>query len=215
MPTIYLIRHAESTANTGGISLPNAEIPLSPTGKQQAQQLANSLTLCPSQIMTSAYLRTQETAQPWLDKLGMQAQSNPLLNEFTMIGYNIVKGLNGAQRLPYALNYRKRADLELRMGEDGETFREFYQRVDTFLQQLPNLQDQTVCFTHGFFIRLIIWRLLGMSIETQAQLREFFNFHGIAIANTAVFQLHWQSSYLDAGIKLLPEQSPVTQTQHK
>ena len=39
MKTLYLIRHAQSTANAGGISLPEREIPLSELGEQQATQL--------------------------------------------------------------------------------------------------------------------------------------------------------------------------------
>lgn len=203
MPSIYLIRHAESTANAGGISLPNADIPLSDKDREQAEMLAQRLSIIPSAVFTSAFLRTQETAAPYLAKLGISASADALLNEFTMLGYSLVKGLNGAQRKPYANKYRRRADLDLRMGDDGETFREFYQRVDNFLQRLTTYPDQAMLFTHGIFIRLVIWRLLGMQVSNQTQLRDFFQFHGFAIPNTAVFQLHWHNNYQDAGIKRL------------
>lgn len=36
MKTLYLIRHAQSVANAGGISLPEREIPLSALGREQA-----------------------------------------------------------------------------------------------------------------------------------------------------------------------------------
>ncbi|MCG7656426.1 histidine phosphatase family protein [Wielerella bovis] len=39
MKTIYFIRHAQSLANAGGISLPERDIPLSDLGKQQAAEL--------------------------------------------------------------------------------------------------------------------------------------------------------------------------------
>lgn len=209
MPAIYLIRHAESTSNAGGIALPNADIPLSGTGHIQARQLAERLSIRPAAVFTSTFIRTRQTAQPWLDKLGIEAQALELIREFDMLGYNVVKGLNAAQRAPYAANYRKRADLDLRIG-DGETFREFSARIEAFLHGLNSYPDQSVFFTHGMFIRLIVWRLLGMRVNSQNQLREFFQFHGFAIPNTAVFRLHWQQDYRDAGIKLMPEESPVT-----
>ena len=39
MKMLYLIRHAQSVANAGGISLPEREIPLSALGREQAAQL--------------------------------------------------------------------------------------------------------------------------------------------------------------------------------
>ncbi|WP_314308814.1 phosphoglycerate mutase family protein [Kingella denitrificans] len=39
MKTLYLIRHAQSAANAGGISLPDQEIPLSTEGARQAAEL--------------------------------------------------------------------------------------------------------------------------------------------------------------------------------
>lgn len=65
MKTIYIIRHAESLANSGGRSLPDREIPLSETGQKQAENLIARLPAIPC-IFTSEFLRTQQTATPYL-----------------------------------------------------------------------------------------------------------------------------------------------------
>lgn len=202
MPHLYLIRHAESTANAGGISQPNADIPLSAKGRGQARQLAGRLTVTPGKIITSAFLRTRQTAQPWLDKLDMHAESEALLNEFTMLGYSLVKGLDGEGRKARAIDYRRRATPDLRMGADGETFREFLGRVEYFLDTLPARQHDSVLFTHGIFIRLTVWRLLGMPADTPEAIRAFHHF-AYPVPNCAVFRLHWQQNRDDAGIRFL------------
>ena len=43
MKTLYLIRHAQSEANAGGISKPERDIALSPLGREQAQALVARL----------------------------------------------------------------------------------------------------------------------------------------------------------------------------
>ncbi len=203
MPNLYLIRHAESTANIGGISRPDADIELSENGQLQAQALAEQLIIQPTKVITSGVLRTRQTAQPWLDKLGMDAQRENLLNEFSMFDYNLVKGLNGQQRLPYTLRYRRKADPDLRMGEGAETFREFAGRVERFLNSLVGRDDGSVIFTHGMFMRLVAWRLLGKLVDNTEQLQQFNQFLHFSVPNCAVWRLHWQYGREDAGIRVI------------
>ena len=58
------IRHGQSTANTGAPSDDIALIALTETGHGQARQLADRWTETPDLIVTSPFLRTQQTAQP-------------------------------------------------------------------------------------------------------------------------------------------------------
>ena len=64
MKTLYLIRHAQSAANAGGISLPERKISLSELGKQQAAQLVFRL---PENrpVFASEMRRTRDTAAPY------------------------------------------------------------------------------------------------------------------------------------------------------
>lgn len=62
MKKIWLIRHGESIANAGQPTQDHSMIPLSPLGIKQAQDLALTITEKPDLIVTSPYLRAQQTA---------------------------------------------------------------------------------------------------------------------------------------------------------
>jgi len=51
MKTITFIRHGESIANAGGVTMAHDAIPLSELGKVQAQALAVALDLQPGRIV--------------------------------------------------------------------------------------------------------------------------------------------------------------------
>ncbi|UJF23705.1 histidine phosphatase family protein [Suttonella sp. R2A3] len=209
MPAIYIIRHAESTTNIGELSRPNPVVPLTTKGREQARKLAERLTIEPSEVIVSEFIRTRQTAQPWLDKLGLDAREDGLINEFNMLGYSMVEGMTGEQRRPIASRYWRKADLNARCGEDGETFNEFTTRVNKFLNTLAERRDNSVLFSHGMFIRLLMWRLLGYPMHTAHHLKLFQNFHqGSQVHNTAVFRLHWQTGREDAAIRILPQFTP-------
>ena len=61
MKTLYLIRHAQSAANAGGIGLPDSEIPLSAEGARQAAELACRLP-ANRRVFVSDMRRTPDTA---------------------------------------------------------------------------------------------------------------------------------------------------------
>jgi len=61
---VWLIRHGQSESNAG---LPSADwqgIPLTELGHQQAARIAGVFTDPPKLIVSSPYLRAQQTAQP-------------------------------------------------------------------------------------------------------------------------------------------------------
>ena len=209
MPTIYLIRHAESTANAGEISQPNHEVDLTAKGRAQARQLAERLTLKPSKVVISEFIRTRQTAQPWLDKLGIEPEVDGLINEFNVLGYSVIKGMTGKQRQPVGQRYWRKCSLQERIGDDGETFAEFSARVSQFLDTLPTREDGSVIFIHGMFIKLIMWRLLGYPIHTAHHLRLFHDWQiNTHVPNTAVFRLQWQTGRDDAAINIMPKFTP-------
>ena len=64
MKKIWLIRHGESIANAGEPTQDHRNIPLSPKGLIQAQEVAREIPTdpAPELIITSPYLRAQQTA---------------------------------------------------------------------------------------------------------------------------------------------------------
>jgi broad specificity phosphatase PhoE len=198
MKTITFVRHGQSTANAGGVTMAHDAIPLSALGKLQAQMLATVLPQRPSLILASEYLRAQHTAQPYCERVGLRAQTHPLLHEFSTIDPAWLEGMNGEQRRPIADAYWQESDPEKRMGPEAETFTEFVQRVAAFLPQLQQLPDGAVLFGHGMWIGLLIWKLLGFTAPDSVGMKAFRRFQlGLPMPNGAVYRLreaasgHW------------------------
>ena len=144
MSTLFFVRHGESTANAGGVTMPHAQIPLSPWGLEQAQLLGELLNVKPARVLTSSYLRARQTAAPFCMKTGIAPQVHPLLHEFSALDSDLVAGMLGAQRRPIADAYWHASDPAARHGPQAETFAEFNGRVAGFVAELPALPDQTV-----------------------------------------------------------------------
>jgi phosphohistidine phosphatase SixA len=74
-PTIFLVRHAERAAISGRVP---SDTGLSPAGQDRAQRLAEALKDAKiTAIYTSEFKRTQETAAPLAQSLGIRAEVIP------------------------------------------------------------------------------------------------------------------------------------------
>lgn len=165
-------------------------IPLTELGRQQAQALAGLLPSNPSRIFVSPYLRAQDTAQPYCDRIGLPAQSHALLHEFSTIDPVLLQGMNGGQRHPFVQGYWQESNPDLRMGENAETFVEFERRVRDFALELDQLTDGTVIFGHGMWMAMLIWRLLGFSATDSLGMKSFRSFQlGLPMPNGAVYRV--------------------------
>lgn len=190
MKTIIFVRHGQSTANAGGITMDNNAIPLSPLGKLQAETLAVKLDVQPSMVLVSAYLRTHETATPFCQKVGLMAQTHPLLHEFSTIDPALMAGLNGEQRSPMVDAYWEDSDPTRRMGEKAETFLEFEKRVADFVPLMDTLPDKTVVFGHGMWMAMLVWKLLGFTSKDSVSMKSFRRFQlGLPIPNCAAYHV--------------------------
>jgi alpha-ribazole phosphatase len=189
LKTITFIRHGESVSNAGGITMAHHAIPLTAQGEQQAQTLAKWLPAQPTQILTSSYARTQQTAQPYLALVGMQSKPNALLNEFSALDPALIEGMNGAQRKPFMDDYWREPSMDKRMGTDADTFTEFVARVDSFACEMQNLPDGTVIFGHGIWMGMLVWQALGFACRDDIQMRSFRRFQlGLPMPNCAVYR---------------------------
>lgn len=190
MKTITFVRHGESTANAGGITMAQAKIPLSELGTQQVAALAPLLPAQPALILTSGYLRTQQTSKPYCERLGMAAMPNPFLNEFSAIDPALIAGMDGAQRKPFMDEFWREPSMTKRMGKDADTFAEFVQRVTAFEQGMDALPDGTVIFGHGIWIGLMVWQALGFTCNDDAGMKAFRRFQlGLPMPNCATYRL--------------------------
>ena len=187
---IYFVRHAQSTANAGGVTVAHADIPLSELGRRQAELVAELLDVEPKLLLSSTYGRAVETARPFSEKTGCAITLHPLLHEFSALDAKLIDGMVTAQRRPMADAYWSQADPDLRHGPGSETFREFAARVAAFQVELAELPEDTVLFGHGIWFGLLYWKLLGFSAEDSAGMATFRRFQrGLPMPNCAVYEV--------------------------
>ena len=102
---LYCVRHGQSVANAGGLTMEHSAIPLSPLGIAQAAALATVLDVKPSCVLVSSYLRAIETAEPFCARHDCLPEIHPLLHEFSALDANGLQGMTGAERRPLADAY--------------------------------------------------------------------------------------------------------------
>jgi broad specificity phosphatase PhoE len=195
LKTITFVRHGQSTANAGGITMDHDAIPLSELGELQAKTLSKLLPDSASKILASHYLRAQQTARYYSDRIGISIEQHPLLHEFSTIDPSLLQGMNGEQRRPFVETYWTEPSIIKRMGEHAETFEEFHLRVAAFLPELQCLPANTVVFGHGMWIAMMIWQLQGFTTNDITGMKAFRRFQlGFPMPNCAVYQLTQSNS---------------------
>jgi alpha-ribazole phosphatase len=188
--TIYFVRHGESTANAGGITMAHDAIPLSAKGLKQGIEVVRHLPSEPSLVLTSEFYRTKQTAKFYCKITETTPKIEPLLNEFSCVDASLLTGLNGAQRKPFVTDYWHEPTLTKRIGENADTFSEFTARVNGFSKKMQNLPHQTVVFGHGIWIGFLVWRCLGFECKSNEQMSLFRKFQtGLPMPNCAVYKL--------------------------
>ena len=155
---IYLIRHAQSVGNVNERAQSHASIALTEFGHQQAQQLTQSLPKA-DVIYISSYLRTQQTAQPLIQR----DQIEPMImniEEFSYLSDSRCKNTTLEERKPWVDQYWNQHDIDYLDGTDAESFRDFFQRVSDFILHLEHIKSEyqtknLMVFSHGQFLTLL------------------------------------------------------------
>lgn len=161
--TITFVRHGESEGNASGkidTSVPGPH--LTPTGQQQAKDVADKLGGGFDGIYASDMIRTQETAKPMEDKLGEKAT---VLGGLREIGAGIFEGQSekdGIGRIGYiaapllwTLGARF---VPVPGGEDGNAFDA---RVDDSVKTIYENGDRNaVVYSHGATI--MFWVMMNV-----------------------------------------------------
>lgn len=173
MKHLLFIRHGESVANAGGVTLPHADIPLSARGRREASIVAGLLPASPSRIYCSPFLRAMSTAEPYSQRTGVPLTVLDELQEFSAIDPALLEGMSGAQRRPIADAYWADADPGRRMGANAETFAEFHTRVRLGIDTLRTIEDGSVVFGHGIWLGLAYWMTERNMASTPDDMRAF------------------------------------------
>jgi broad specificity phosphatase PhoE len=196
-----MVHHGESTANAGGRGETPAGTRLTARGHEQAKVAANLLAeLVPgpaTKILVSPFIRTQETAAPYAWKFDIVPEEWPIQEWIFLDPKNYV-GTTQAERVPDVRAFEARRDPHYVDGA-AESFAAFMYRVDLFLAGARAWGGQLVAFTHGRFIRGVLWRLQNPG-ETYGWTRDhfesFFAFsHATEVTNCQVFELRYENDW--------------------
>lgn len=182
MKKIYLVRHAQSQSNAGLIISPNHQIALTDLGTVQAYQLGDWLLGYIDEpvtdVLVSSYLRTQETAKPYLTALNIaQPSVFDELREFNYLDFEHIKDVSFAKLVQMSQAFWQQGDILYQDSLQTDSFASFVQRVQKMRQQFETLTDGVyVVFTHGMWIGMLLWQILhgdGKRVLDMHRFREF------------------------------------------
>jgi alpha-ribazole phosphatase len=188
---IYLVRHAQSQANAGGVTLENALVPLTPLGELQARAIAQLLPPSAVTIWASPFKRALDTAAPYCERMGHPAATCDDLREFETVDTVQLRGTACEERETVVAGYWMKSDPDHRSGPAAETFREFHERVErTRHGFLPGLPDGSILFGHGMWMALLLWQLWGFATVDRIGMTLFRRFQlGFPTPNTGIYCL--------------------------
>ncbi len=211
MKKFYIVRHGQSHTNAGGDAMPNAEIPLTELGHQQAVAVADWLMEQTHgdihSIAVSKYLRTQQTAQPLVDKTALPVKIIDGMQEFNYLCFETIKDKSVDERLQLAERYWLEQAPDYIDGGDckeAESFAMFTERTKQVLTDLHDFDNGThVLYSHGLWISMLIWTLLAQPVDSNQAMQNFRQFElSIRAKNTEVFLLTLQEGSTPAITKV-------------
>jgi len=165
MPIVYMLRHAQSVANTKGILAgQDNSVQLSKDGHKQAQMLAPYLSeLKINRIYSSPLTRCIQTIQPYM-------QLNPDLD--FEIDENFIEmdyGKWSGKKLSALARDRRWRSVQNKPSTftfpQGESFRSMRKRVDLALAELSKEKGVVLIVTHGDIIKMSLASALGLPID--------------------------------------------------
>jgi broad specificity phosphatase PhoE len=192
MKEVWLIRHAESTANAGASTFSPESIPLTEKGLAQARCVAAQITRRPDLIVVSPFLRSQQTAAPLRASVPNVPVEEWQVQEFTYLSPERCRNTTIVERKPLVDAYWSRNNPDYCDGPGAESFADLLTRAAAAVARIKTVEDRfLVVFSHGQFIRAAIWLLLHeleeMKIETMEAFRGFLN--AVSIPNVAIFKI--------------------------
>ncbi len=162
MKQFWLVRHGESESNIGLPDPSREGSKLSPRGWEQVRAVVDHLPE-PDLIVSSPFVRARESAEPLRARFPDVATATWQVQEFCPLADSYYTNVAMESRLATFRDFFDIDDPEHRCDVNTETFTDCIQRVNTLFDNLraSNMQ-QIVVFTHGTFLRMVLWqKMLG------------------------------------------------------
>lgn len=168
---LYLVRHGQTAWNAEQRAQGHSDIPLDPTGQEQARQLgARFVGKRVERVLSSDLERARQTAAPIAEATGALHEETPILRErgfgdwegefFKDISnwWPAVEAIQGVDRL------------HLRP-PNGESFADVWHRLDPIVEDLQSEVGTTVVVSHGGTCGLLLARLVHGNLATSRAFR--------------------------------------------
>lgn len=192
---LWIVRHAQSRSNSGQPTIGPDDNTLSDLGYTQAQCVAQAIHQSPDLIVTSPYVRTQLTAQPLMAKFPDVPVEVWPVQEFTYLSLPLDQPTNRFQRTPLRQAYWNRFDPDYVDGERAESFVQLMARAQGALTQCQQQSGFVVIFTHGLFIKAMMWQTLAQpaTIDSMAMQRFYGFWKAFRVPNASILHLDFQA----------------------
>ena len=185
MTEIIIIRHGETEWNQTGRFQGHSDVPLSETGRAQAEALGRNLALDHvDAVYASDLTRALETATPLAARFGLTVTPDPLLRELNFgawegQSFNDVNAEN-PDAMKQFYNDPERAGIP-----HSEPFPDFQKRVAGRVREIVAEQrgKRIVIVSHGASIRILFADILAMPIRSIWHISQF---------NTAVNKIRFE-----------------------
>lgn len=178
--SILIVRHGETNSNARRI-IQTPDIPLSNRGNDQAQSLARRVgELGVTRIISSDYLRTQQTAEHVASATNLEVQYTPLLRE---------RNFGDLRGIPYEELAHDPFDIESDyIPPNGESWIVFNQRVADAWQHVAKeastTQGKLLVVTHGLVCRSLYQRLFNIPSDV----KDLSNYGNTALSEVGVIE---------------------------
>lgn len=196
---VWFVRHGESEANAGKLTYDPAVIYLTATGEDQAKAMAERFSDAPELIITSRYVRTQQTAQPLMEKYPHVPEIQCDVHEFTYLSPEKCRNTTIADRFPDVQRYWDKCDPNYCDGPGAESFSDFIGRVRTARKRLWKRRERfIVVFSHQQFISALLWlEEFGQAKLTSEHMRAYKRFlEANVISNCGIVKIDMKSEVL-------------------
>ena len=187
MPIVYLLRHAQSVANTKGILAGQDDsVQLSKDGFKQSKELVNHLkTLKISQVYCSPLTRCIQTITPFM-------KVNPKIEfEIKSALIEMNYGQWSGKKLSALARDKRWKSVQNKPSSfvfpQGESFKQMRQRVDALIEELKLKKGPILLVTHGDIIKMILAASLALPIDKfQSFVAEPASISAISIGKSSI-----------------------------
>jgi broad specificity phosphatase PhoE len=192
MREFTFIRHCQSQGNAGFTTHQPQSIALTEKGVSQSEFVAGAFETAPDLIVTSPFVRTKQSAKPLILKFPEARCEEWKVEEFSYLSNVKYADTTVEYRRPFVRDYWMRCDVDYCDGDGTESFAQFIFRVEAVLAKISETeQKKVVVFTHGQFMKAVLWVLVNNFPEiNRSSMDGFHSFqNGVLVPNASIFKV--------------------------